>query len=175
MEPNAEFGCHMGVSESSGVAVKPGPLAEGFVAFYRRQYAMSVRMAWLLTGSRAAAEDVVQDAMTAMYRRFDTIELPEAYLRRAIVNRAKSRLRDERRQQERVAALPEEPVRLDSADAELLDLVRGLPYRQRAVIVARYWGGWSEADIALALGCRRGTVKSLASRALDRLRTEVNQ
>ena len=62
---------------------------------------------------------------------------------------------------------------LTPADADLFDLVGTLPYRQRVVIVARYWGGWSEAEIAQILGCRPGTVKSLASRALTQLRQEV--
>ena len=62
---------------------------------------------------------------------------------------------------------------LTPADADLFDLVGTLPYRQRVVIVARYWGGWSEAEIAQVLGCRPGTVKSLASRALTQLRQEV--
>jgi RNA polymerase sigma factor (sigma-70 family) len=134
-----------------------------------------VRLAWLLTGSRAAAEDVVQDAMTAVYCAFARVESPRAYLRRAVVNAARSRNRDERRQRERLTLLERERPALDAADRELFDLIRGLPYRQRVVIVARYWGGWSEADIAQALGCRPGTVKSLASRALNRLRKEVGQ
>jgi RNA polymerase sigma-70 factor (sigma-E family) len=178
MEPLRALGSHSYVSDPTRAVEVPDVQATGaedFNAFYRRRYATSVRLAWLLTGSRAAAEDVVQDAMAAVYGRFDAIALPEAYLRRAIVNRAKSRQRDERRQRERIALVSGEPGALDQGDAELLDLVRRLPYRQRVVIVARYWGDWPEAEIALALGCRPGTVKSLASRALDRLRMEVQQ
>jgi RNA polymerase sigma factor (sigma-70 family) len=146
--------------------------SKAFARFYEREYDRAVRLAWLLTGSLAAAEDVVQDAMTGVYRAFDRIESPQAYLHRAVVNRARSRRRDERRQRAR-AAMAEGPVRLDPADADLLALIARLPYRQRVVIVTRYWGGWSEKEIARALGCRPGTVKSLASRALDRLRQEV--
>jgi RNA polymerase sigma factor (sigma-70 family) len=178
MEPIGVLGSHMGVNERpvaaegrTAMVIDTGRFEE----FYRRQYGRSVRLAWLLTGSRPAAEDVVQDAMTAVYRSLDRIDHLEAYLRRAVVNRAKSRRRDEKSDRERAARLSEEPRTLAPADAELLDLVRQLPYRQRVVIVARYWGGWSEAEIASALDCRPGTVKSLASRALDRLRTEVNQ
>lgn len=149
--------------------------AGSFDEFYRGQFAGSLRLAWLLTGSRAIAEDVVQDAMTAVYRSFDRIEQPGAYLRRAVVNRAKSQLRDDRRHRERLALLEPKERALSSPDSKLLELVRELPYRQRVVILARYWDGWSEADIAEALGCRPGTVKSLASRALDRLRKEVEQ
>jgi RNA polymerase sigma factor (sigma-70 family) len=151
------------------------PDGETFADFYRREYDTSVRLAWLLTGSRAAAEDVVQDAMTGVYRSFARVQSPGAYLRRAVVNRAKSRRRDDQRQQDRLAF--QEPVTrpVDLADRELLELIGQLPYRQRVVIVARYWGGWSETEIARVLGCRPGTVKSLASRALNRLRAEVPQ
>jgi RNA polymerase sigma factor (sigma-70 family) len=53
------------------------------------------------------------------------------------------------------------------------DVLFRLPYRQRAVLVLRYWGDWSEAEIADALGCRAGTVKTLASRGIARLRKEI--
>jgi RNA polymerase sigma factor (sigma-70 family) len=56
---------------------------------------------------------------------------------------------------------------------DLADVVARLPYRQRVVIVGRYWGAWSEAEIAETLGCRPGTVKALAARALTRLRKEI--
>ena len=144
-----------------------------FAEFYRREYERSVRLAWLLTGSAAAAEDVVQDAMAGLYGRFARVEAPEAYLRRAVVNLSRSWQRDERRQRERASLLERERPALERGDAELLEAVGRLPYRQRVVVVARYWGGWSGMEIAEALGCRRGTVKSLASRALDRLRQEV--
>ena len=148
---------------------------DSFGAFYRREYDPAVRLAWLLTGSRPVAEDVAQDAMAAVYRAFERVESPKAYLRRAVVNTARSWHRDERRHQERSTLLAREGRAVDAPDVELLDAITRLPYRQRVVIVARYWGGWSEAEIAQSLGCRRGTVKSLASRALGRLRQEVEQ
>jgi RNA polymerase sigma-70 factor (sigma-E family) len=156
-----------------GVPSANSDAGEGFPAFYRREHAAALRLAWLLTGSQAAAEDVVQEAMTRVYGAYDRIESPAAYLRRVVVNTARSGQRDERRRQDRVRR--QEPAwrSVDPSDGELLELVRQLPYRQRVVIVTRYWGGWSEKEIALALGCRPGTVKSLASRALDRLRAEV--
>jgi len=149
---------------TAGVPSEVRPAAERFADFYRLEYDRAIRMAWLLTGSQAAAEDVVQDAMSGVYRSFERLQSPGAYLRRAVVNRARSRSRDERRQQERATRLaPERGA--EAADAALLGLIGQLPYRQRVVIVARYWGGWSEVEIARMLGCRRGTVKSLASRA----------
>jgi RNA polymerase sigma-70 factor (sigma-E family) len=176
MEPNGVPGSLRGVKEVARSLGAPNPesdAGEAFADFYRREHAASLRLAWLLTGSRAAAEDVVQDAMTSVFRAYDRIKLPSAYLRRAVINTAKSRARKER-QREHVR--PQElPAAAGRSDAELLELVARLPYRQRVVIVARYWGGWSEQEIARALGSRPGTVKSLASRALSRLRTEMEQ
>jgi RNA polymerase sigma factor (sigma-70 family) len=147
----------------------------GFAAFYRREYDRAVRLAWLLTSSEMAAEDVVQDAMAGVYRGFARIDAPDAYLRRSVVNLSRTWVRDEHRHRDRASRLERERPVLDAADSELLGIVQGLPYRQRVVIVARYWGGWSEREIAQMLGCRKGTVKSLASRALERLRQEVTQ
>lgn len=157
---------------SLGTPTSAAKAGEGFADFYRREHDASMRLAWLLTGSRAAAEDVVQDAMTSVFRAYDRIAWPSAYLRRSVVNATRSRARDERRHRERL--LHREPLPADEpGDAALLESIAELPYRQRVVIVARYWGGWSEQEIARVLGCRPGTVKSLASRALNRLRTEV--
>ncbi len=146
-----------------------------FEEFYRREYGQVLRLAWLLTNSEAAAEDIVQDAMASVYRGFDRIDSPAAYLRKAVVNNGRSYQRSERRHRQRLALLAGEPAAPDPGDGELLDAVGRLRYRQRVVIVTRYWGGWSEAQIAAALGCRPGTVKSIASRALQRLRSEVPQ
>jgi len=132
------------VNEATWKAViSVSPLTDDaeFAEFYSREYDRSVRLAWLLTGSRAAAEDVVQDAMAGLYRRFARIDAPDAYLRRAVVNLARSWQRDERRQRDRVSMLERERPLLEAADAELFEAVQRLPYRQRVVIVTRYWGG----------------------------------
>lgn len=148
---------------------------DSFEHFYRREYGQVLRLAWLLTNSEAAAEDIVQDAMASVYQAFDRIDSPAAYLRKAIVNNGRSYQRSEHRHLQRLALLAGEPAAPDPGDRELLDAVGRLRYRQRVVIVTRYWGGWSEAQIAAALGCRPGTVKSIASRALQHLRREVQQ
>jgi RNA polymerase sigma factor (sigma-70 family) len=146
---------------------------EGFEGFYRREYGGAVRLAALLTGSQSAAEDIVQDAMSAVYRAFESLSVPEAYLRRAVVNGARSWLRDERRRRDKASRLGWERVAADGVDRDVMEAIGRLPYRQQVVVVARYWGGWSEAEIAAALGCRQGTVKSLAARAIARLRKEL--
>lgn len=176
VQPSFALGCPSGMHEASRTTEPPLAAGENddFGDFYRREYDRAVRLAWLLTGSKAAAEDVVQDAMTAVYRTFSRVTTPGAYLRRSVIHTAGNWQRNEHRQAERSIMLAErwEPA-LAPADAQPFDLVARLPYRERVVIVGRYWGGWSEAEIAGALRCRPGTVKSLASRALNRLRNEV--
>lgn len=66
-----------------------------------------------------------------------------------------------------------EPVAVDLGVSDLADAIDGLPVRQRSVLVLRYYCDFSEAEIAAVLGCRPGTVKSLSSRALRRLRKEM--
>jgi RNA polymerase sigma factor (sigma-70 family) len=156
-------------------AKSPDRIPQQFEVFYRQEFSRAVRFVWLLTGSQAAAEDIVQDAMADLLHRFTRVRMPEAYLRRGLVNAARRWHRRERMRRERFGTLAAESVAPDERDASLLEAVGRLPYRQRVVIVARYWGGWPEADIARVLGCRPGTVKSLGSHALARLRGEVEQ
>jgi RNA polymerase sigma factor (sigma-70 family) len=110
--------------------------------------------------------------MVGVYRNWHTLDNPDAYLRAAVVNRARNAHRNRARHKAKLPLLFEAD-RVDFAAAELNDAVARLPFRQRAVLVMRYYLGLREAEIAEALGCRPGTVKSLASRALARLATEV--
>jgi len=138
------------------------------------EYPGTVRLAWLLTHSPSACEDLTQDAFAAVYRRFDDLEHPVRYLRTALVNRCRSWHRDELFRWRRLLRLREEHCELPPPpDPRLMRAVQKLPYRQQVVIFARYWADWPEAEIAEVLGCPPGTVKSLASRALARLREEV--
>lgn len=166
----------MYVSNSSGCEVSVSAdekVVGGFEAFYRSEYPAALRLAWLITGSRVAAEDVVHDAMAAVYREYARVERPTPYLRRAVINGSRSWQRNERRRHERVDRLVADARESAGEDLDLLHAIASRPQRMRVVVIARYWGGWSEAEIADALGCRPGTVKSLAARALKRLRTEV--
>src|ERR1700759_4263759 len=122
MEPNRVPRSHVGV-KSAQLPNRRGVGSGAFARFYEREYDRAVRLAWLLTGSLAAAEDVVQDAMTGVYRAFDRVESPAAYLRRAGVNRAKSGHRDEQRRQHRLTLGERANEAVDVADAELLELV----------------------------------------------------
>jgi RNA polymerase sigma factor (sigma-70 family) len=111
-----------------------------------------------------------------MMRRWDRIEDPLPYARRAIVNLYLNGLR--RRTRELLTALLPEPTLRESTDrvadrSVLWPALRDLPARTRAVIVARYWLDLSEAETARLLGCSVGTVKSTASRGLARLRAAL--
>lgn len=150
--------------------------AEAFDRFFRSTYAEAVRLAHLLTGDRWAAEDIAQDTYTRLHARFATLDNADAYLRVSLVNAAQSFHRRRGRETarlQRVAVGVTETV--DPEAAELLDAVDHLPHRQRAVVVLRYYLDLSETEIAAAIGCRPGTVKSLASRALARLSKEITR
>ena len=147
----------------------PGP---GFEQFFARSWPFAYRLAVLITHDREAGEDIAQDAMSKMFARWPSIERPEAFLRTTIVNTA---VNWQRRTAVQRAKLPlvSETESIAFAAGELTDAVARLPIRQRTVVVLRYWADLSELEIAETLGCRPGTVKSLASRALQRLSKEI--
>ncbi|MBO1330241.1 SigE family RNA polymerase sigma factor [Streptomyces sp. VRA16 Mangrove soil] len=138
-----------------------------------------VRLAVLLVDDPATAEDVVQDAFTALYRRhgeqITEVDNALGYLRTSVVNTARSVLR--RRRTARAWTPPpageapsaEDSVVLDEAHREVLAALARLTPRRREVLVLRYWADLSEAEIAATLGISAGAVKSNASRALDAL------
>ncbi len=144
---------------------------------FARQHGLGLtRFAYLVTGDRDRADDLVQDVLLAMHRRFGDrmdIEHPLAYARRAIVNANISWSRRRFNSEVLTATDVDRPVTdLDPGSGdELWQLLRELPHRQRVVLVMRYYLGYSDGDIAKTLGCRPGTVRSLASRALADLRT----
>lgn len=137
-----------------------------------------VRTAYLLCGDPHEAHDLVQVTLMRVHRRWRAIErtdLPQAYARRVLINLAASFWR--RRLRAPLVALTAagEPAGPDPAEAygdraELWQAVQSLPPRMRAILVLRYWEDLSEAETAAALGCSIGSVKSQASRGLDRLR-----
>ena len=152
--------------------------AVGLAELYAAHRLSLVRMAVLLVDDQASAEDVVQDAFTALARRTNGLRDPSAavgYLRISVVNGSRSMLR--RRRTVRgykpprtiESAGPEARAVVAEEHREVLAAVRSLPPRQREVLVLRYWSGLSESEIAAALGIAPGTVKSTASRALDAL------
>jgi RNA polymerase sigma-70 factor (sigma-E family) len=149
---------------------------------YLRYADGAVRLAYLMTGDRALAEDLVQDAFVRLAGRLAHLRDEgafEAYLRRTVVNLTRShwrRLGVERSYLERTASAPRtDPSARPDADERdaLWHALARLPPRQRAALVLRFYEDLSERQIAEILRCRPGTVKSLVSRGLARLKTEI--
>jgi RNA polymerase sigma-70 factor (sigma-E family) len=150
----------------------------GFDEFVRDRSTALLRTAVLLAGGdRGHAEDLVQGVLERMYVRWDRIDGPDAYARRALAHAAVNRWRSRRRRPE-LPLLDADPGRAHpgdrAAEVDLRDaLVRALltlPPRQRAVLVLRYLDDLPDEQVAQALDCSVGTVKSQASRALSKLR-----
>lgn len=139
-----------------------------FDNLYRRERGGLVRLAFLLTGSQAAAEDLVQDVFLRARPRLDTVDEPAAYLRRCVTNACWSWHRRRRRED---AYRPDRPVVVaGTSDVEMWDALARLSPQRRNVLILRYYLDYSEAQVAEALGCRVGTVKSATHRALQDLR-----
>lgn len=152
-------------------AVERRPVTLG--QLHRDRYGAMVRLAVLLVDSQAIAEEVVQDCFVRLHPRFDRIDDPVAYLRRAVVNGCRSVGR--RQTMERARLRVERPVAAELGADELLDALAGLPPRQRAALVLRFYEDLSGPQIAEVLGCRPGTVKSLIHRGLAQLREVVER
>jgi DNA-directed RNA polymerase specialized sigma24 family protein len=151
--------------------LEAGP-SGGFDDFYAEHWPDAFRLAALMTHDAEAGADIAQDVFANMSRRWETIERPDAYLQRALTNASSNWRRSGRRAARKLHLLVvrgDGDVPFDG----LADAVARLPFRQRAVVVLRYYADLSEADIARALDCPPGTVKSLGSRALATLSKEV--
>lgn len=167
-----------------GEAVAAAVGRPGLAELYARHAPHARRLAYLLTGDQASAEDVVHDAFVKVSGRLLTLRSPDAfpaYLRRTVVNTVISGARSRRRESARI----ERHARLMQVDmdapgedgdrgGELWEALGRLPERQRSAVVLRYWLDLSDDGIADALGCRPGTVRSLLSRALDTMRGVID-
>ncbi len=140
---------------------------------YGELYQPMVRLAYLLTGSASVAEDVVQDSFARLHQRWDGVRKPSAYLRASVVNACRAFHRRARRERARFTDLVNDE--LSAETPMVLDAVAGLPYKQRAALVLRYWEDRPEGDIAEFLGCRPATVRSLVHRGLRTLRGVIEQ
>ena len=159
-----------------------------YVEFVSARWASFFRLAYLLTGSEHAAEDLLQTALLRAFVAWPKIqrtEAPDAYVRRILVNAAISDGRKRARHPEVLSdevpeptappngtEVPEGPEGVVDRDA-LWPLVEALPPRQRAVVVLRYYEDLTEREIGAVLGCAPGTVKSQASAAMRTLRAAV--
>ncbi len=169
----------MMVATSPEIGVGPAPLAVDLRSLYESERSSLLRLAWLLVHDAAEAEEIVQDAFVkahvSMARRLDDPAKAAAYLRSAVLNGARSRLR--RRQVARRHPLAPIPPAAGAEVAALAELehervlaaLARLPRRQRECLVLRYYLDLPVADIALALGVSAGSVKTHIHRGLAAL------
>lgn len=154
----------------------------GFAGFVRTNTAALLRTAYLLTGNSSAAEELVQDTLVRLYPKWHRVEAADvqlAYVRRALTNTFLNERRRPASREVIIDVLPEYPDRhyggrdemQQVADRdEVWTLLAELPDRQRAALVMRYFHDLPDAEIAEALQCRVGTVRSMISRGLATLR-----
>jgi len=151
---------------------------------FRRHYVDLVRLAYCVLGERGAAEDAVQDAFVSLHANWARLEDPGAalgYLRSAVLNRCRSRVRDLVRERaprpwraDRLTqdSSEEEAVRSDEA-GQLAAAVRTLPTRQRQAVICRYYLELDERETATLLGIGTGSVKRHTHRAVKALGTRL--
>jgi RNA polymerase sigma-70 factor (sigma-E family) len=154
--------------------MRDGPRPD-FDDFVRTRSTGLLRIAYLLTGDRHAAEDLVQEVLEQMYGKWRRITgAPEAYARRALVNRSTNRWRRRGRRPETPLAHHDVAAPDHSDDVVIrgtvVEALRSLPPSQRAAVVLRYLDDLPVAEVASALNCTEGTVKSNTSRGLEKLR-----
>lgn len=148
---------------------------------YWRHAADAVRLAFLITGDRHAAEDIAHDAFVRLFGRFHDLRSPEAfevYLRRTVVNLSRDRFRRLRLERDRAAHLrssdhgPEAESQIEDRLVLRYALQR-LPHRQRAALILRFYLDLSEAQTADVLRCSVAAVKSLVTRATTSVRKQM--
>jgi RNA polymerase sigma factor (sigma-70 family) len=158
------------VPESTRIPIAESRAWQGSEVVYAAVYRDLLRVAFVLTGSGPAAEDVVHDVFAKVGPRIDTLAEPAAYLRVAVVNRCRSLHR-------RTVAEPRPDTPTDSfmdvGLVELRDALVALPIRQRTAIVLRYLCDLPEEEIAASLKCRGATVRTLVRRGLIELREVI--
>ena len=128
-----------------------------------------VRLAYLLLGSRALAEEAVQDAFARWWDRFGEVENPGGFVRTATVNRCRDLLRRRTLEQAVLRRLRPRPAPELEAN-EMLDVLDGLSRPQREVIVLRFYLGCTTPEIAELIGVPEGTVRSRMQRGIQQLR-----
>lgn len=153
--------------------------AASFEALYRREFGPVVALAYVLSGSRAAAEELAQESFLAALRRWDdisTYEQPAAWIRRVCINRSTSLVRkrvSEAKAAARLAGRRILPEELPPEADEFWLAVRRLPRRQAQVIALRYLDDLPVPAIAAILDCAEATVRVHLHRARRALADEL--
>ena len=158
--------------DGAAAAATAGSLAGGFEGFYRRELGGQVRRAALIVGSDELANDIVHDAMVEVYRRWDQLDTPGAYLNRAVLNGCRESARRASVQQRLLPRMFDRAPR-PHRDGGIGDVVNALPFHQRAAVVLRFYDGFTTAEIARVLNCAPGSVGPWIDRALKKMRKEL--
>lgn len=148
---------------------------EEFTEFVAASGARLRRTAFMLCGNWHTAEDLTQTALAkvfASWRRINRADAAHAYAERTLVNSYLADRRTKRASEVVTSKLPEHAVEVPAPDMRLvvLEALAQLGPRSRAAVILRYWEDLSVDQVAALMGCSAGTVKSLCSRALDKLR-----
>jgi RNA polymerase sigma factor (sigma-70 family) len=156
------------------VAPSPGGSnVDRLTALYTTSYDKLVRLAYVLVDTNEQAEEIVQDAFARALLKREYILDPERYVQRAVVNACRDALR--RRRTERLV-LPR--LRRDhpaTEDEYLADALASLPAKERIAITLRYYADMPVDQIAIAMSCPAGTVKTLLHRGTTRLRGQIKR
>jgi RNA polymerase sigma factor (sigma-70 family) len=163
--------------ERGGPRPVPSDVADrtALEALYRAEYAPSVRLAHLLLGDRARAEELAQDAFVRIAGSIVSVDNPAAYLRTTVVNLC----RDAGRREARARTHPQPVARVEPAPpipattTAVWAALQQLPERQRTAVALRFYLDLPDDEIAAILGARPGTVRSLVHRALTTLKEVV--
>jgi len=165
-----------------GVAtIEEAAFRESFGSFYERELNTVVGLAYVLSGSKVAAEDLAQDGFLAAYRHWDRITLydsPGAWVRRVVANRAVSTARKRRSELKGLLRITRPSfvfMEVPEESAYVWDEVRRLPKRQTQVVVLRYFDGQRISEIAAILEVSENTVKTHLQRAKKTLAKRIEQ
>ncbi|MDP9793324.1 RNA polymerase sigma-70 factor (sigma-E family) [Catenuloplanes nepalensis] len=156
---------------------------EDFDDFVHGRGRALLRFAFVLSGDAHLAEDLVQEVLAKMHRRWHKVtamDSPEAYVRTAIVRQFVSWRRRRSAREAILAEVPEPPGPDEPQDRvlardQMWQLMSGLPRSQRAVLVLRFYCDLPDDEIAALLGCGQSTVRSQAARALAKMRTMLSE
>jgi RNA polymerase sigma-70 factor (ECF subfamily) len=151
-------------------------------SLYEEHVGRAIALATLLTGDRFVAEDIAHDAFLRVAGRFGDLRDPRAfgpYLRTTVVNLCHSRVRRLERERTILRRQPDADVIEADTSADdrdqLWSHIKGLPYRQRAALVLRYWDDLSEGQIGEVMRCSPRAVNALLSRAKESLRDSIGR
>jgi RNA polymerase sigma-70 factor (sigma-E family) len=178
MSENRQTGTSVQTFEGRAVGEQEQRLAELYEAHALR----ALRLAYVLTGLRDVAEDLVQEAFLRSFDRLDTLREQEAfpgYLRQTVLNLARAHFRRRRlellslrRQAQLVGTIQADPPGVEERES-LWRALQRLPYRQRAALVLRYYEDLSENQAAEVLGTSVAAIKALVSRGTRKLRADL--